>query len=516
MGRREFEMYEYRQILVRLRLGESIRSVAASGVASRGKVRSIHKIALQQNWLDPAVALPGDEVLSCHFGALSSTGSNNTQSSVLPWQEQVTQWCRQGIQASTIHATLTRAHGFTGSYDSVQRFVKKIKEQTPLKATTILDFKPGESAQVDFGSGPKFIDPCSDKPVSSWFFVMVLSWSRHQYTELVFHQNVETWLGCHRRAFEWFHGVPKKIIIDNAKCAITRACYYDPVVQRAYADFAEGYGFMISACPPYDAPKKGRVESGVKYVKKNFMPLRDFRNLLTEANRQLRAWVLETAGNRIHGTTHEKPLVLFESERLFLKPLPENPPELAVWQKVKLHGDCHVTYLKCRYSAPCQLIHQVLWLRASETSVRLYQDSTLVATHPRLSGVGKRHTCNEHLPPNAVAFAMRDAGWCLAQAKKTGSACHDLVSTLLNDSVVDYLRAAQGIIGLQKKYGAARLEAACARAIAFQCLHYKAVKSILASGVEYAPLPEQEAFDVLAETYTGQGRFCRDVSKLIQ
>ena len=140
---------------------------------------------------------------------------------------------------------------------------------------------------------------------------MVLSWSRHMYAEIVLRQDIETWLGCHRRAFEWFNGVPGKVIIDNAKCAITKACYHDPVVQRAYAECAQGYGFIISACPPYDPQKKGRVESGVKYVKNRFVPLREFRDLV-DANKQLKNWVLEEAGNRVHGSTREKPLVLFE------------------------------------------------------------------------------------------------------------------------------------------------------------------------------------------------------------
>lgn len=508
-------MHEYRQILVRLRLGESIRGIATSGIASRKKVREVRRVALRQHWLDTSVSLPEDEVLCLHFKFAASRGIGTQQSCVQPWNEQVSKWCQQGIQASTIHATLQRLHGFTGSYDAVQRFVKKLKDAIPPKTTTILDFKPGECAQVDFGAGPKFIDG-TGKTISSWFFVMVLCWSRHQYAELVFHQDIETWLGCHRRAFEWFNAVPSKIMIDNAKCAITRACYHDPVVQRTYGEFAEGYGFIISPCPPYDAQKKGRVESGVKYVKKNFMPLRDFRNLLSEANRQLRAWVLETAGNRIHGTTHEQPLVLFESERVFLKPLPEVPAELAIWAQVTVHGDCHVTYLKCRYSAPYTLVRQVLWLRCTETSVRIYHESKLIATHPRLFGAGKRHTCEAHLPPNAIAFAMRDPAWCLERARRIGSFCYQLVYALLNDSVVDYLRAAQGILSLGQKYGAERLEAACKRAVAFQSLHYKTVKTILLTGVEYAPLPEQEAFEVLTETWTGQGRFCRDVSKLIQ
>ena len=177
------------------------------------------------------------------------------------------------------------------------------------------------------------------------------AWRRHQYAEIVRRQDVITWLGCHRRALEFFGGVPSKILVDNCKCAITRACYHDPEVQRAYGEFAEGYGFMISACPPYDPQKKGRVESGVKYVKNNFVPLREFRNLAS-SNRELMHWVLTVAGNRIHGSTYEKPLIRFEIEKKLLKPLPEKPVELVCWAKVKVHGDCHVQFAKCRYSVP--------------------------------------------------------------------------------------------------------------------------------------------------------------------
>jgi len=174
-------------------------------------------------------------------------------------------------------------------------------------ATTILEFAPADAVQVDFGAGPVLSVEGID--VRTWIFVMTLCWSRHQYAEIVLDQTVETWLACHRRAFEWFGGRPERVIIDNAKCAIIRACRYDPAVQRSYAALTEAYGFKIDACPPRDPQKKGVVESGVKYVKKSFVPLREFRDL-ADANRQLREWVMQEAGTRTHGTTHEQPLVL--------------------------------------------------------------------------------------------------------------------------------------------------------------------------------------------------------------
>ena len=110
--------------------------------------------------------------------------------------------------------------------------------------------------------------------------------------------------------------------IDNPKCAITRACYYEPTVQRAYGDLAHGYSFVIDPCPVRDPAKKGRVESGVKYVKNNFVPLREFHSL-AQANEQLRAWILAEGGNRLHGTTREQPLKLFaDTEQALLRALP--------------------------------------------------------------------------------------------------------------------------------------------------------------------------------------------------
>ena len=153
----------------------------------------------------------------------------------------------------------------------MRRFLAGLEAAHP-QVTTVLEFDPGEAAQVDFGKGPEVLDPRTGELLGTWIFIMTLAWSRHAYPEVVTDQKVATWLGCHRRAFEWFNGVPARLTIDNPKCAITRACYHDPDVQRAYAECAEGYGFKIEPCPPRDPKKKGRVESAVKYVKRSFVP----------------------------------------------------------------------------------------------------------------------------------------------------------------------------------------------------------------------------------------------------
>jgi len=504
-------MYHYRQALVRMRQGESDRQIHATGLMGRRNLGTLRKQAQEQGWLDPARALPPDQELAAILQRPKPAHAA-VRSSLEPYRGLIEKWWQAGIEGTTIHGALKRRHGYTGSYSSVRRFVHSLAQTTP-RVTSILEFAPGEAAQVDFGKGPQITDVYTGEVFKTWVFVMVLAWSRHQYAELVRDQSVETWLGCHRRAFEHFNGVPAKIIIDNPKCAITKACYHDPQVQRSYADYAEGFGFLISPCPVADPQKKGRVESGVKYVKNNFMPLRDFRDL-ADANGQLMDWVMQEAGNRIHGTTRTPPLKRFvEVEQAMLKPLPDRAPECARWASAKLHGDCHLQVEKCRYSAPWRLVGQTLDVRLSETTVRVYHQHELKAIHPRLTHPGQRHTVDEHLPPQHVAYKMRDPQWCLKQAETIGPHCHRFITCLFNNRVLDRLRAAQGVVGLARRYGAVRLEAACQRALHFDNIQYRAVRVILEKSLDQQTDP-QCGFDELSEAYTGAARFGRDTGKL--
>ena len=352
------------------------------------------------------------------------------------------------------------------------------------------DYEPGDIAQVDFGSSPTITDVMTGEVFKTWFFVMTLAWSRHQYVEIVTDQKVLTWLGCHRRAFEFFGGVPTKVVIDNLKAAITKACWHDPTVQRSYADFAEGYGFIISPCPPRDPKKKGIVEAGVKYVKRNFLPLREFRSL-ADANQQIWEWNLTTAAARIHGTTRQQPIKLFlDTEKHLLKKLPHRPVELAAWAKVKLHGNCHVQFEKSFYSAPYRWVRRELWLQATENSVKIFRNHQLVAVHSRAQRPGQKFTSNDHLPPEALAYKMQDPQWCLKQAEEIGPFCRMVIERLFNNGVLDNLRSAQGIVRtLKNKYKANRLEAACKRALLYDNPRYKTVKSILEKQLDYLEDP---------------------------
>jgi transposase len=507
MANRRIEMHHYRQVIHRMRLGQSDRAIAKSKLIGRTKCAAVREVAVQKGWLESG-PLPDDQQLAAVF-EVDRTAAQNQPSLTQPYEEKIKQWAEQGIRATVIYAALSSQFGFNGSYSSVRRRVRKLRGTVP-KATCMLDFAPAEAAQVDFGKGPTITDVFTGAVIKTWIFVMTLCFSRHMYAEIVCDQKVQTWLACHRRAFEFFNGVVAKVIIDNPKCAITRACYTDPDVQRSYGELAEGYGFLISPCPVKDPQKKGRVESGVKYVKNSFVPLRKFRTVV-DANGQLTGWVLQKAGNRIHGTTYRRPLEMFaETEKHFLKPLPDVPVQIATWTRVKLHGNCHVQFEKAYYSAPYQLVHRELFLRATDTTVKLYYDIQLVATHPRLKRAGQRSTVDEHMPPEAIAYKMQDPQWCLKQAEEIGPACHRLIRRLFAHRVLDNLRAAQGVIRLGKKYGPARLEAACSRALHFDNVKYRTVKSILHQGLDQVALCEQSNVIPLAAAYAGRGRFLRN------
>ncbi len=124
-------------------------------------------------------------------------------------------------------------------YYFVRRFLQRVEAANP-QAACILDFEPGQAAQVDFGTGPMIMDIFTGEVFKTWVFVMTLFFSRHPCAEMVLNQTVEIWLGSHRRAFAFFSGMPAKVILDNAKCAVIRACYHDPEVQRSSAEAAEG------------------------------------------------------------------------------------------------------------------------------------------------------------------------------------------------------------------------------------------------------------------------------------
>jgi hypothetical protein len=171
MSNRGFEMYQYRQIITQLRLGESQRAIEEAGLASRRKIRQIFRISKQRDWLNTENCLPDDETLATYFNQVQV--KHRQTSTALPYQDQIIKWAKQGIKLTAIHAALVRQYNFVGNYDAVKRLVRKQQLFSP-EVTIPLDFKPGECAQVDFGSSPKLINTQTCEIISTWVFVMVL------------------------------------------------------------------------------------------------------------------------------------------------------------------------------------------------------------------------------------------------------------------------------------------------------------------------------------------------------
>ncbi len=499
---------DVREILRQIRAGESDRAIGRNLSINRATVKKYREWAQDEGLLAGELP-PIEEVQERLVASQTEAPPPQNVSSVERYREQVEAWRAAGVRMSAIYARL-QEQGYEGSYSAVRRFVRQ-GEPPRLDVTVRVERAPGEEAQVDFGYAGYMLDESGQRR-KAWVFVMTLSHSRHQYVEFVFDQRIETWLDLHRHAFEFFGGVPKKIVPDNLKAAIVRASWdgTDPQVQWAYRECAEHYGFIIAPCRPRTPQHKGKVERGVDYVKQNFLGGRG-ELPLAQANRLVREWCLTTAGQRTHGTTKQQPLAQFEQvERAILQPLPDQPYELATWKRVKLHRDCYVVFENAYYSAPFRYVGQTMLVRGSRRTVKiLTTDYELIATHTRAQQPGERVTLLDHLPPYKVEGLLWNAEMAQARAAEVGPATQQVVAHLLADDVLDPLPKVRRLLALAQTYGTNRLEAACARALAHADPAYLTVKRILQAGLDQQPDAEP-AYPAAPAT-----RFVRPVADLL-
>lgn len=477
-------------ILKYVRAGKSNRYIADNTKIDRrtvGKYKRFFKQAgLLEGELVSAAAL--HELVEAEWG----DKPKGRRSEAEAWDGQIRSWLEKGLNPRLIYQKLTLEEPeFTLSESAVYRYVKKIKPKK-VNVTIRVETEPGEEGQVDFGQACKLWDERTQKLRKSWIFVMVLSWSRHMYVEFVFDQKVGTWLDCHRRAFEFFGGVPGRLKIDNLKAGITKACFDDPQIQRSYGECAQHYDFRIDPCRPYTPQHKGKVErGGVDYVKRSFVPLLPEGCTRAQANERVRQWLMTTAGEREHGTTRVAPLTRFALEKGVLLPLPAVGFEAAAWKVTTLGRDCHVQFEKSYYSAPFRYVDHPIQMRITATQVELYNsDCRLVATHSRAVEAGTRTTLNDHLPPEKVAGLLRSREALLAQAQAIGEQTGIVVQRLLDEKPVERRQMVQRILRLEQTYSRARLEAACGRGIFFDDVRYKTLKRILARGLDQQQFPQ--------------------------
>jgi hypothetical protein len=244
----------------------------------------------------------------------------------------------------------------------------------------------------------------------------------------------------------------------------------------------------------------------VHYVERNFIAGQEFANI-DIANQRLRIWTRETAGARLHGTTHQPPWRVFmEQERALLQPLPLKPFTLCEVRPVKVHPDCHVTLDGSFYSVPYAYVPggrldtgRPLEAYLSERIIEIYAGLELVATHPRAQAPGEWQTRNEHYPREKALYLERTPARCRELACGIGPATGQVVASLLEQRPLDRLRSAQGILRLQENVGASRLEAACERALYYGDATYRHIKEILNAALDREPLPEAPSAPVQRE-----------------
>ncbi len=480
-------MNHLRELIYRLRAGESQRRIAKDLSMSRTTVSKYQKWVKEQGYLDEAATLPDDATLAAALG--EPTPPSRAESSVEPYREIVQAWVEKGVEMVAIWQHLQDDYQYPGSYSAVRRFVNKMRSADP-EVFVRVHTAPGEEAQVDFGGVGQLYDPSKGQTRYAYVFVATLSYSRHQYAEIVFDQKTVTWIGLHRRAFESWGGIPKRIVPDNLKAAVVKVLVHDAMLGEAYRRMAQHYGFVISPTRPRTPRHKGKVENGVRYVKRNFMAGREFLDIHT-ANQHLRTWVKERAGTRDHGTTHKAPLLMFnEHEQAALLALPAEPFTLREVKPVTVHSDCHVTIDKSYYSVPYCYVKQKLDAYISERIVEIYHGIELVATHERSLEPGKWHTRLEHYPKYKAAYLERTPAYCRQVAARVGTATSQVVETLLADRPLYRLRSVQAILRLEETVGPERLEAACARVLHFGDSSYQRIKAILNAALDREPLPE--------------------------
>jgi transposase len=490
MAYRRITTMDSSEIIRLLRAGESDRTIARVLGHNRRTVVRYREWAREHGLLSGELP-PALQLQRLLATSLPRVLPPQQTSSVAPYAAEIARMRDRGMEIAAIRSRLEEQQGQPVSYSAVWRLVRQLEPTQP-EVVVRIEVAPGSEGQVDFGYAGLTVDPTTGAQRRTWVFVLVLSWSRHLYAELVFDQRVETWLLCHAHAFACFGGAPARMVPDNLKAAIVRASFGgDPVVQRSYRECAEHYGFLIDPTRPYTPEHKGKVEQGgVHYVKRNFLAGRD-PEPIDELNATLRRWIRETAGQRIHGTTKERPLERFtRTEQAALLPLPRTPYDPATWKQLRVYRDCYVTFQGSYYSVPHRLVGQQIWLRAGARTVQLYTgDHELVATHDRATRPGERQTRLDHLPPHKVAGVVLSRESVLLQAQAIGPSTTAVAQQLLDHRPEDRLRSAGRVVRLAQTYGAARLEQACARAQHYGEADYPAIKRIVAAGLEAPPVP---------------------------
>jgi transposase len=522
MGAERLDMHRLQELVRLHRLGTGIRERSRLlGMSTR--TERTYRVELARAGLLEGVvdALPALEVLRAAVEqAMPVATSRVVETSVDKHLAVLEAAASKALSPKAVWDKLCRDEpGFTGSYSAVKRAMRRFRKSQGVRAEDVVipvDTVAGEVAQVDFTELGRLFDPETGKLRKAWIFLMVLGYSRHMYARAVFDQSTATWLALHMDAFRFFGGVPRVIVPDNLKAAVVRAAFgatdrHEIGLNRSYRELARHYGFKVDPTPVRSPKKKGKVESGAKYVVRNLCSVEDFETL-NQANGALDRWTQTTAGKRVHGTTGRTPLEMFAEEKTSLLPLPAARYETIEWKQATVHPDSHVEFRRRLYSVPWRLVGRKVWIRATPSSVYVLADDARVATHER-RGTTRRSTHDEHLPEFRRDLRHRSMSYWLERSDKLGEPVSDYIREVVeSDDVLSKLRDVQAIVAYLEQFPPHRAHAACRRASFYGNLSFQGIKRILVAGLDLEPLP------VVATVVHGaldQPRFARTVDELM-
>lgn len=354
---------------------------------------------------------------------------------------------------------------------------------------------PGEKMFVDWAGQKVPIHSPGGVVVEASIFIAVLGASNMTFVEAFENEKLPAWIEAHCHAYAFFEGVARVTVPDNPKTGVTTPCRYEPRLHRTYQEMAEHYATVIIPARPRKPRDKAKAEAGVLIAERRILAALRDRTFFSvaELNRAIEPLLRDLNTQSFQKLEGSRTSWFEMIEKPKLLPLPAEPYQLATWTKATVNIDYHVAVDKHYYSVPYQLIHQILDVRLTQSTVELFRQGKRVAAHARSSRPGQFTTLDEHRPKSHQKHLEWTPGRIVQWAEQTGPRCAELVRQIMESRPhpEQGFRSCLGIIRLGKAAGQQRLEAACRRALHFGTCSYRSVESILQHRLDEQPL-EQE------------------------
>ena len=475
------------QVIALGRLGWSLRRIEAEVHIRRETIGGYLRAAgipvrSPGGWGRRGPAKPANEVIT-DSGAESVTitapqphsDRNHSGSACEPYRELIQLGLSRGRNAMAIWQDLVDSQGFAAGYQSVQRFVGKLRQSVALEARVVIETAPGEEAQTDYGSGPMVRDPHTGKYRRTRLFVLTLGYSRKCVRLLVFRSTARVWAELHEKAFRRLGGATRVVVLDNLREGVLTPDIYDPALNPLYRDLLQHYGAIALPCRVRDPDRKGKVESSVGHAKKT--PLKGLRfESLEEAQAYLDRWEERWADTRIHGTTKRQVAAMFAEERSALLPLPVEPFRYYQHGERTVHLDGCVEVEAAYYSTPPGWIGRRVHVQWNDSHVRLIDPRTGQLLREHLRQQRGQHRINEKDRSTRTPLSTDRL---LRRAEKTGPHIGVLCQAMYRNQGQVAVRRILGVLALARKYGLASTDDACAVALETGACEYRFVRRYL-------------------------------------